>query len=65
MANRLLLGSNTCKATVKLVAMLGLVPSAHEMETMEILFHACRKGLGMRLATPMNHQSYHLPSYSQ
>ena len=29
---RLLLSFNKCKATVKLVAMLGLVPSAHEME---------------------------------
>ena len=35
---RLLLGFNTCKALVKLVAMLGLVPSAHEMETMENAF---------------------------
>ena len=28
----------TCKATVMPVAMLGLIPSAHEMETMEIVF---------------------------
>ena len=26
-----------------------------------MLFHVCAKGLRMKLATPMNHQSYHLP----
>ena len=33
---------------MKLVAMLGLVPSAHEMEN--AFLHVRRKGLGMRLS---------------
>ena len=35
---RLRLGFNTRKATVRLVATLGLIPCAHEMETMDNAF---------------------------
>ena len=36
----------SCKATVKLVAMLGLVPSAHKMETMENAFSCMQERPG-------------------